>query len=119
MPIAKTKAEREANMREILQSRTPPGLIKPRTMEAFKSHVDGTVVTNQSELEAHNRRNDVIDVREWGNPYFCDLDAKKEREARINGTSKIEKKKRTEDIIEAVQKVEQGYKPIIGQQEEV
>ena len=118
MAVARTKAEREANMREILRSRTPPGMIKPRTMEAFKSHVDGTVVTNQSELEAHNKRNDVIDIREWGNDSFCDLGAKKEREARIQGTSKIENKKRHEDIIEAVQKVEQGYKPIIGQQEE-
>lgn len=118
MAIAKTKAEGEANMREILQSRCPPGLIRPRTMEAFKSHVDGTVVTNQKDLEAHNRRNDVIDVREWGNESYCDTSAKKEREARIQGTSKIENRKRKVDFAEAVQKVEQGYKPIIKQQEE-
>ncbi len=119
MAVAKTKEERAANMREILQSRTPPGMIKPRTMEAFKSHVDGTVVTNQGELEEHNRRNDVIDAREWGNDSYCDTDAKKEREARIQGTSQKEIKKRHQDVVEAVQKVEQGYKPIIGQQEEV
>ena len=118
MAVARNKEERAANMREILQSRTPPGMIKPRTMEAFKSHVDGTVVTNQTELEAHNRRNDVIDAREWGNDSYCDTDAKKEREARIQGTSQKENRQRKEDFVEAVQKVEQGYKPNIGQQEE-
>ena len=114
MAIAKTKAEREANMREILQSRTPPGMIKPRRMEAFKSHVDGTVVTNGSELEEHNRRNEVIDVREWGNESYCDESAKKEREKRILGTSEKENRKRKQEVIESVQKVEQGYKPTRG-----
>ena len=115
---AKTEKEMSDNMREILRSRTPPGMIKRRRMEAFKSHVDGTVVTNKTELEAHNRRNDVIDAREWGNDSYCDTDAKKEREARILGTSQKENRQRKEDFVEAVQKVEQGYKPVIGQQED-
>ena len=118
MPIARTKAEREANMRDILASRKAPGVVSRRTIEAFVSPVDGSVITNKKELAAHNQRNDVIDAREWGNNSFCNLDAKKEREARILGTSLIEKRARAADFAEAVQKCEQGYKPVIKQQEE-
>ncbi len=111
MPIARTKEEMQANMREILQSKTPPGMVRPRNLEAFKSHIDGSVVTNQKELDEHNRKNDVIDVREWGNDQFCDLDAKKEREEFYLGTSTKAKKERTATIVESIQKLEQGYTP--------
>ena len=116
MPIARTKEELAANMRDILQSRSPPGLVRPRSMEAFKSHVDGSVVTNQKELNEHNRKNDVIDIREWGNDSYCDLAAKKEREEFYLGTSKKEQRARIKAFSEATQKVEQGYKPNQGEQ---
>ena len=109
---------KHGGLAEILASRKAPGMIVRNKIEAFKSSVDGSVVTNKKELDEHNRRNDVIDVREWGNDQFCDLDAKKEREARILGTSVTENKKRKNDFAESVQKLEQGYKPTIRQQED-
>ncbi len=110
MPIARTKEEMRANMRDILQSRKAPGTIV-KTVQQFKSPVDGKVIRTKGELDEHNKRNDVIDVREWGNDSFCDLDAKKEREAFYLGTSTKEKKKRVTAIRESIQKLEQGYKP--------
>ncbi len=103
-------------IQEILRSRQPPGGIC-RNMEAFKSHVDGSIVTNQAERREHNRRNDVIDVREWGNDSFCNLDAKKEREAHYLGTSVKERNSRQASIRESINKLEQGYKPHLQEQE--
>ena len=108
--IARTRAEREANMQDILRSRKAPGAIV-RGITAFQSTVDGSIITNKSELDAHNKRNDVIDVREWGNDSFCDLDVKREREAVMAGTSQKEKRARKVSIHESIQKLEQGYKP--------
>ena len=115
MPIAKTKAEMSANMREILRSRQPPGGIV-RNVEAFKSQVDGSIVTNSQELREHNERNDVIDVREWGNDQFCDTDAKKAREEFYSGTSTKEKQARVETIKDSIQKLEAGHKPNAGEE---
>ena len=98
-------------MRDILQSRRFPGTKIITTKENFRSVVDGSVITNAQELAEHNKRNDVIDVREWGNDQFCDLDAKKEREAFRAGTSTKSKKQRTATIVESIQKLEQGYVP--------
>lgn len=109
VPIAKTKEEMEANMRDILASRKAPGMRIRKTVENFKSPVDGSVITNQRELDAHNKKNDVIDCREWGNDQFCDLGAKKEREEFFAGTSTKAKKARTETIVESIQKLEQGW----------
>jgi len=108
--VAKTKAEMSANMRDILTSRKAPGTIV-RTVQQFQSPVDGSVIRNKAELDAHNKRNDVIDVREWGNDSFCDLDKKKEREAFYAGTCPKEKKKRVAAIKDSIQKLEQGYTP--------
>ncbi len=110
MAIARTKAEMQANMQDILQSRKAPGTII-RTVQQFKSPVDGKIIRTKAELDEHNKRNDVIDVREWGNDSFCDLDAKKEREAFYSGTSTIQKKERVQTIKESIQKLEQGYIP--------
>lgn len=115
MSIARTQAERDANMQDILRSRKAPGSIV-RKVTAFKSHVDGSVVTNQKELDEHNRKNDVIDVREWGNDQFCNTTAKKEREEFYLGTSTKEKRARTATIHDSIQKLEQGYKPTIGEE---
>lgn len=98
-------------MREILESRTPPGGIVKGKFDAFKSHVDGSVITNRAELEKHNQRNNVVDVREWGNDSYCDLSAKKTREEDYLNDSPRHKKQRKEDIAKAIQKCEQGYTP--------
>lgn len=116
MPVAKTKEEMSANMRDILESRKFPGTIV-KGVEAFKSPIDGSVITNQQELAEHNRKNDVIDVREWGNDQFCDLDAKKEREEFYTGTSQKQKKERIETIKDSIQKVEAGHVPARQEEE--
>ena len=106
---------KHGGLAEILECRKAPGMIV-RKVTAFKSHVDGSVVTNKKELDEHNKRNDVIDVREWGNNQFCDTDAKRKREEFYLGTSKEAKKERIKTINESIQKLEQGYKPRTGEE---
>ena len=98
-------------MRDILESRTPPGGIVKGRFEPFKSHVDGSIITNSAELKKHNERNNVINVREWGNDSYCDLSAKKTREEDYLAESPRHVKQRKEDIAKAIQKCEQGYVP--------
>lgn len=107
---------KHGGMAEILACRKAPGMVIRGKVEAFKSHVDGSIVTNKRELDAHNKRNDVIDVREWGNDQFCDLDAKRKREEFYLGTSKEAKQERVKTINESIQKLEQGYKPRTGEE---
>ncbi len=116
MPVAKTDAEMKANMRDILDSRRAPGTII-RNVEAFQSPIDQRIIRNAQDLDKHNKENDVIDAREWGNDQFCDLDAKRRREEFYLGTSQDGKRARVETIKESIQKLEAGYKPSVGEQD--
>ena len=71
-------------------------------IDPFVSQVDGSYVDSRQALRRHNARNDVIDVRDWGNDSYCNLDAKKEREQKILGTHKATNEKRRRDISDTI-----------------
>lgn len=89
----------------------PMGFVTGK-FEPFKSQVDGSIITCQHDLKAHNERNNVTNLHEGYD------------EATIIkgdfGNKKIvpDKKEIKADIAEAIHKVAAGYKPIIGAQDE-
>jgi hypothetical protein len=63
-------------------------------IEAFKSPIDGSIITNQKQLREHNMKHGVTDARDYSQQYF---DAKaKERKANMAGTSPAVKRQRYE-----------------------
>ena len=80
-------------------------------MQAFKSHVDGTMITNRKELEAHNARNNVVCMSEgFSEEKILAGDfGKKEH--------KLSEHERKQDIHDAIQAVKAGHRPLIGVEE--
>lgn len=39
--------------------------------EAFKSPIDGSIINTPSDLRAHNNRNGVTDIRDYGEDWFA------------------------------------------------
>ena len=102
---------------EVPQDYKPPPRKFPMLkfeQEPFLSPIDGSIISNARQLRAHNKEHDVIDAREWGNDRMCNLDAEKERLARLDGTSKVAKEERIADIKKSIEKVEAGAVPLMG-----
>jgi len=86
----------------------PKGFVKGK-FEPFKSTVDGSVITCDRELRAHNARNNVVSMADGYSTEEL-LTAKPKEEV-------LDKKELVKDITEATHKVAQGYKPIIEVQD--
>jgi putative FmdB family regulatory protein len=84
------------------------GFVKGK-FEPFKSTVDGSVITCERELRAHNERNNVVSLAEG---YTTEelMTVKPKEEV-------LDKKELVSDIAEATHKVAQGYKPLIEVQD--
>jgi len=83
----------------------PRGFVTGK-FEPFISHVDGSLITSQREMQEHNIRNNVVNMADGY-----------DNEAVINGTcavapEKIDINDIKADIAEATQMVTNGYKPI-------
>lgn len=93
----------------ILQA--PKSFVKGR-FDPFVSTVDGSVIHNARELEEHNKRNDVRSL----------ADGYDEQTILSGGMAKKApeptKEETMKDVAEAVYEVSNGYKPIIGAQDE-
>lgn len=85
-------------------------------IEEFVSPVDGSVVSSRSKLREHNARNDVVNFHEFDGVWEKE-EAK--RTEFFEGRSKEHRKEIVEDVIEATEKVAQGYKPTIAQEGEL
>lgn len=80
--------------------------------DAFKSYVDGSIIRNGKELEEHNKRNGVQNLHDGYDEAKIlagDLGAK-----RVEPT----KEETLKDAIEAYNEVKNGYRPIIGAEDE-
>ena len=66
---------------------SPEGYILP-DIEPFVSPVDGSVVGSRTALREHNRRNDVVNVREFDGA-FKDITKTREREEKNDRLSDI------------------------------
>lgn len=90
----------------------PQGFIKGK-FDAFRSTVDGTVISTESELREHNKRNNVKSMSEG-----FTTEALMEMTTKPRETPKVDKAEVKADIVEAIREVESGYKPLIGAQDE-
>jgi putative FmdB family regulatory protein len=84
----------------------PMGFVAGK-FEPFKSQVDGSVITCQSDLAEHNKRNNVVNMHDgWSEDKILAGDL---------GQKKVvpDKKEIAEDLQRAIHDVTQGYKPEI------
>ena len=90
-------------MRKVI--RTPPKGYIAGNFDAFKSHVDGSVITNSRELAAHNERNGVVSMSEGytTEQLLSDDFGKKREESHVEDVKS--------DMIEAYKMTRDGYKP--------
>lgn len=89
----------------------PAGFVTGK-FDAFFSPVDGSIIHNARELAEHNKRNSVVNIQEGYS----------EEKVLKGDFGAPEKEKSSEDINkdvhEALHDVSQGYKPIIGVQDD-
>ena len=93
-----------ATTKVILQA--PRGFVLGK-FEAFRSTVDGTVITNQRALREHNRRNDVVSLSDgYSEEKIQSGDFNKKKQVAALPDVR-------QDLQEAVHMVQNGYKPTI------
>ena len=93
-----------ATVRVILSA--PMGIVFGR-FEPFKSPVDGSLIRTAREMQEHNKRNNVINVADG----YSD---ERVRKGDYRDTPKLTNEERKADIAEAVNLLNQGYKPQRG-----
>lgn len=89
----------------------PVGYVQGK-FEPFKSQVDGSIITCQQDLKEHNKRNNVANLHDgWSEDKILAGDL---------GQKPVvpDKKEIVEDIQKAIHDVTNGYKPIIGAQDD-
>jgi putative FmdB family regulatory protein len=88
---------------------TPPkGFVKGK-FDAFVSPVDGSVIGSQRAMDEHNKRNNVVNLADG----YDDATIKSGNFNRQE--HKLDKKELVADIQQAIHEVQNGYKPIIGE----
>lgn len=89
-------------MKKVIFS-APKGFVSGK-FEPFISHVDGSLITSQRDMQEHNRRNGVVNLADgYDNEAVIKGDYLKPPEA--------DKSDLKADIAEATAMVSQGYKP--------
>lgn len=82
----------------------PTGVVQS-TFTPFRSHVDGTMISNHRDLQNHNKRNGVVNLNDGFSEEKIlagDFGQQKELESL---------KDKAKDVQEAVHAVQSGYKP--------
>lgn len=91
---------------------TAPSSFVTGKFDAFVSHVDGSLIRSNRDLEEHNRRNNVVNLSDgFSEDKILSGDFGQKEE-------KLDPKELKADIAEAIHKVNSGYKPVIGAQDE-
>lgn len=87
---------------------TVPRIFARAKFEPFKSPVDGTIISSHAELAEHNKRNGVVNLHDG-----YDEKAIKAFDGRnLTEPTEVERKQDLgTDMKEAIQKLEDGYKP--------
>lgn len=86
----------------------PRLLNNTKTFEAFKSPVDGSIIACDRDLREHNKRNNVVNLHDGYDEKGVSGFTKKNYQAELD---KERAKDLASDMKEAVQKLDQGYKP--------
>jgi len=72
-------------------------------IEAFRSPIDGTVITGRKALREHNKRHNVTNVADYSEEW---KQKTRERERFYSGDPSYDRKRRTEHLKEAYDKLE-------------
>lgn len=92
----------------------PRFLNKTKPFEAFRSPVDGSIITCERSLREHNRRNNVVNIHEgYTEKELMDL---KNRDFCKSINEQMSAEIRSDAAV-ALQKVNQGYKPQVAQED--
>lgn len=86
----------------------PRFLNNTKPFEAFKSTVDGTIISCERELREHNKRNNVVNLHDGYD------EAGVQNMTKRNYQAEMDKDRRVDldaDIGQAIQKLNQGYTP--------
>lgn len=86
----------------------PRYLNNTKPFEAFKSTVDGTIISSHRELQEHNKRNNVVNLHDGYDEKALMNMTKKDHYAALDAERRVDL---ASDMREAVTKLEQGYKP--------
>ena len=91
-----------SKMEKIIRT-APTGYVRGN-FEAFKSVVDGTIISGQKDLDEHNKRNNVVSLADG---YSDDV-----VKAGSFGRKKVaETREVKSDLVEAYKMTREGYKP--------
>lgn len=95
--------------RELKQWLTAPRVISGAAQfNPFKSPVDGSIITSESALREHNKRNGVVNIHEgYSEKSVMDM-TKKDFQAPLDAERRKDLQK---DMEESITKLEHGYKP--------
>ena len=86
-----------------------------KARDSYRSPIDGAIITSQRAEREHMRVHGVVRPGDFGANEGREYYARKaEERAQVKaGTHPSVVKERKQDILQAIQKVEQGYKPTI------
>lgn len=79
--------------------------------EPFVSVVDGTVIRTNRDMQEHNKRNNVVNLADG-------YDDATVRAGTFNKRPEKSKRELAEDISQSIRKLEDGYKPVRGAEDE-
>ena len=95
--------------RRLARVMTAPRLLNnTKPFEAFRSPVDGSIISCERELREHNKRNDVVNIHDGYDSKAVESFTKKDYNAEFD---KERRKDLKSDMATAVAKLNQGYKP--------
>lgn len=97
-----------ATVRVMLKA--PMGFVKGN-FDAFRSPVDGSLIATQNDLSEHNKRNNVVNIHD-GYDEKTVLSGDFGQKLNILDRAEI-----VEDLKESIHRLNQGYKPVIGEQD--
>lgn len=91
-------------------------LTRSPSFEAFRSPVDGSIITNRRELAEHNRRNDVVNVHDGYDSAAVDAMITKDYQKPLDNERRQDLH---QDMVESIQKLDQGYTPTTAPETEI
>jgi hypothetical protein len=89
VPIEEWYARRAVDPADAL----PTSATVAKSFEAFKSTVDGSVISDRRQLAAHNKKHGVTNIEDYGQKHFDDS-GKRMYNERIGNTAEGEKDRR-------------------------
>lgn len=103
--------------RDLKQWVTAPRIMTgAKEFQAFKSPVDGSIITSEASLREHNKRNNVVNIHDGYSEKTVMEMTKRDYQKPLD---EERRKDLGTDMAQAVQKLQEGYKPQIAPEGEI